>query len=107
MTGASTGPKNKNAALDWTAFHSRTCRGSSTATLHETSKISSPVARINAVELAQQRRPDEVRGAQLGAVAVRQQLGVLVDRDIVDRIDRRAQCAGADLHRAGALEMIH
>src|ERR1700733_15467092 len=98
--------KNENAARDWAAFWQEVQR-SLAANLHQTPEISIPVAGIEPVELAQQRRPYQRRRAQFGAIGVREHAGVLVHDGRVDRIGGRSQHAGAYLHGAGPLEVEH
>src|SRR5258707_1215592 len=50
------------------------------------SAVSGPETGIDSVELAQQRRPDQRGRTQFGAVAVSEQVGVLVHHGFIDRI---------------------
>ena len=73
--------------------------------LHENSGL---VTGVEAVELAQQRRPHQPGRAQFGAVGVRlHHHGVLVDHGLFDRIGCRSEHAGAHLHGAGGFQMEH
>src|SRR5438445_5684037 len=65
------------------------------------------VAGIDAVEFAQQRRPYQIGRAQFRAIGISEQLFVLVDHGLLDRVGGRPQHAGAHLHGAGAFQMVH
>src|SRR2546430_4681332 len=98
--------KNENAARNWAAFGLEVQRSLSRK-LHQIPEFSSLVVRVETVELAQQRRPYQLRRAQLRAIGIGKHLLVLVDHRLFDGIGGRPQHAGADLHGAGPLPMGH
>src|SRR4051812_38715382 len=65
------------------------------------------VAGIEPIEFAQQRRPHQIGGAPFREIGIAEKLFVLVDHGLFDRIGGRSQHAGAHLHRARALQMVH
>src|ERR1700732_218023 len=99
--------QTKNAARNWTAFYFQEVQRSLGAILHYNSKNSILVGWIEAIELAQQRRPYQRGRTKFGALGVGEQAGVLVDYRRVDGIGGRAQHAGAHLHGAGPLQVEH
>src|SRR5579859_3417136 len=65
------------------------------------------VARVQPVELAQQRWPDQRGRAQFLPFGIVEQLRVLVDDTSIDWIGRWSQHPRAYLHGAGAFEVEH
>src|ERR1700749_848342 len=66
------------------------CRGRWKRTYTGTMKVSILVAGVEAIDLAQQGRPDQLGRAQFGAVGIGEHSGVLVDHGLFDRVGGRA-----------------